>query len=125
MLLHGAPGRLENAERTFYYIGGQAPLEMPVEDAREQPVPPPGALPKIERKGTEELRLTVGTFRCEVLQVRKTRIYRSDKVPLWGLVRSQDPERRVELIGYATSGAETVFPPGFDDTQGKGSESVK
>jgi hypothetical protein len=126
MLLRGAPGRVENAERAFFYMGGQAPLELPLDDAREAGRPAArGALPKIERKGREEIHLTAGTFRCEVLQVKAMRIHRSDQVPLWGLVRARDPERRVELIGFARSGAETVFPPGFDDPQGKGSESVK
>ena len=96
---------------------------------RAQP-DPAGKTPKIERKGNENLKLAAGAFRCEVLQVAGARIFRSAKVPLWGLVRAVDSRQRVELIGYAESGAGTVFPPGFDDpkeeaAQGNGSESAK
>ena len=126
MLLHGAPGRAENIERLYLYLGGQAPLQLPVADAHAAAAPPKSAPPKVERKGTQELKLGAGAFRCEVLQVQDTRIFRSDKVPLWGLVRAQDPRQRVELIGYADSGAETVFPPGFDNAdQGNGRDRTK
>lgn len=127
MLLHGAPLRPDNIERLYLYVGGQAPLALPVSEAHAAAGPPPGSPPpKVERKGTQQLKLGAGAFRCEVLQVLDTRIFRSDKVPLWGLVRAQDPRQRVELIGYADSGAETVFPPGFDYAdQGNGKDSRK
>ena len=129
MLLHGAPGKIENMERLYMYMGGQAPLEVPLDQVRARDIPTTG-IPEIEHKGTENLELAAGTFRCEVLQFVRTRIFRSAKVPLWGLVRALAPGLRVELIGFANKGAETVFPAGFDDAdakaaQGNGSERVK
>jgi hypothetical protein len=121
MLLHGAPLRADNIERLYLYAGGLAPLALPVADAHAAAPSPGSPPPKVERKGTQELKLGAGAFRCEVLQVKDTRIFRSDKVPLWGLVRAQDPEQRVELLGFAESGAETVFPPGY----GNGNDSTK
>ena len=123
MLLHGAPGRLENLERLHVFIEGLAPIELPVDGAREAAKSPETPLPKVERKGTQELKLAAGTFSCEVFQVQEARVFRSGKVPLWGLVRAVDNEQRIELVGYGTTGAATVFPAGFD--QGSGSESVK
>jgi hypothetical protein len=128
MLFHGAPGRIENLERLYVFIEGLAPTELPLEDARAEvkpaeAKPKEGPPPKVAHRGTEELKLQVGAFRCEVLQVAGARIFRSERVPLWGLVREVDKDQRIELVGFGQAGAETVFPPEFD--QGKGSESTK
>lgn len=123
MLLRGAPGRLENLERVYLFIEGLAPMELPLEEARAQAKPPEPPLPKLEHKSAQQLTLASGTFRCEVFQVKDARVFRSDQVPLWGLVRATDSAQRIELVGYGATGAATVFPPQFD--QGSGSESVK
>lgn len=123
MLLHGEPGRLDNLERLYLFVEGLAPLELPVDDARAAAKPPSAPLPKVERRGRQELKLAAGTFRCDVFQVQGARVFRSGKVPLWGLVRAVDDQQRIELVGYGATGAATVFPPEFD--QGSGKESVK
>lgn len=125
MLLHGPPGRVENLDRLYVYVGGQAPMEFPLDaDARATPAPlPRRPLPRVRRKGAQDVRVAAGRFRAELIQVASSRIWRSDGVPLWGLVRALDPGRRVELIAFGRSGARTVFPAEFD--HGKGSESRK
>jgi hypothetical protein len=125
MLLHGPPGRIENLDRLYVYVGGQAPMEFPLDaDARVAPAPlPRRPVPKVRRKGVQDVRVGAGRFQAELIQVGSARIWRSEAVPLWGLVRALEPGRRVELIGFGRSGARTVFPPGFD--QGNGSESRK
>jgi hypothetical protein len=125
MLLHGPPGKLENLDRLYVYVGGQAPMELPL-DADARAVPPRlprRPAPRVMRKGSQEVRVAAGRFKAELIQVGAARVWRSDGVPLWGLVRALDPGRRVELIAFGRSGARTVFPPEFD--QGKGSESRK
>jgi hypothetical protein len=126
LLLHGPPPAMDNVDRLQVYVGGTAPMEVPLEEVRaamKKRENPPGPAPKVQQKGAEEQTVAAGTFRCDVLQVRDARICRTDKVPLWGLVTERDPKQRIELIGYSDSGAETVFPPGFD--QKNGSESTK
>ena len=125
MLVRGSPERLRNLERILIYMGGQAPLELPVEDAKAaEEEKPRRRVPRVERKGAANVRVPAGTFRAQVLQVGATRIFRSDKVPLWGLLRAQDRARRIELIGYGSSGGKSVFPD-EREAQGNGSESVK
>lgn len=127
MLLHGPPGKMENVERIYLYVAGQAPVELPLDDApADAGTPSGGPLPKVRRKGTEELVLAAGKFRCQVLQIEGSRLYRSSQVPLWGMVRAITPEERVELIGFGESGAVSVFPEAFGEgAQGKGRESAK
>jgi len=123
MLFHGAPGHLENLERLYVFIEGLAPMELPLDDARAEMKPKDGPPPKVAHRGTEDLKLQIGSFRCDVLQVKDARVFRSERVPLWGLVRETDKEQRIELVGFGQAGAESVFPREFD--QGSGSESTK
>ncbi|HEY6909849.1 MAG TPA: hypothetical protein VI356_10795 [Myxococcales bacterium] len=124
MLLHGPPGRIENMERLYVYVGGQAPMEFPLDDdAHAAPPLPRRPLPRVRRRGMQEVRVAAGSFRAELIEVGPARVWHSDGVPLWGLVRALEPGRRVELIAFGQSGARTVFPPEFD--QGKGNESRK
>jgi hypothetical protein len=128
MLVHGAPGRVENVERIYVYMGGQAPLELPLPDLRDDlRAPERKPPPQVRRKGTQTVSVPAGEFAADLLEIRSSRIWRSAKVPLWGLVRAQQPGRRIELVGFGVQGAETVFPPGFDDAspQGNGKERVK
>jgi len=125
MLLRGPPAQIENLDRLYVYVGGQAPMEFPIDgQSRAAPAPlPRRPLPRIKRRGTQDVRVAAGRFRADLIEVGTARIWRSDGVPLWGLVRALEPGRRIELIGFGQSGASTVFPPEFD--QGKGSESRK
>ncbi|HET9751619.1 MAG TPA: hypothetical protein VFP52_01610, partial [Myxococcales bacterium] len=105
MLLHGPPGRIENLDRLYVYVGGQAPMEFPIDgEARAAPAPlPRRPFPKVRRKGVQDVRVSAGRFQAELVQVGSARIWRSDGVPLWGLVRALEPGRRVELIGFGQS----------------------
>jgi hypothetical protein len=125
MLLHGSPGSAESLERLYVYVGGQAPMEFPLdaEARRLPPALPRRPLPRVRREGAQDVRVPAGRFRAELIQVGPARVWRSDGVPLLGLVRSVEPDRRIELIAFGRSGARTVFPPEFD--QGNGSESRK
>ncbi len=124
MLLRGPPGPIDNVERLYVYVAGQAPTEFPLDaQARRHAVPPRGAVPPVKKRGIEPVRVAAGHFDAELLEVRRTRIWRSREVPLWGLVRAVDRSRRVELVRYGRTGAESVFPPEFD--QGNGSERKK
>ncbi|MGE5049116.1 MAG: hypothetical protein ACM3PC_11135 [Deltaproteobacteria bacterium] len=125
MLVHGPPGNIENMERLYVYVGGQAPMEFPIDaDARAvRPPLPRRPLPRVRRRGTQDVRVAAGHFRAELIQVGSARVWRSAGVPLWGLVRALEPGRRVELIAFGRRGARTVFPEEFD--HGKGSESRK
>ncbi len=125
MLLHGPPAQIENLDRLYVYVGGQAPMEFPLDaGARAAPAPlPRKPLPRIRKRGAQDVRVAAGRFMADLIEVGTARIWRSDGVPLWGLVRALEPGRRIELIGFGQSGARTVFPAEFD--QGKGSESRK
>ena len=127
MLLHGPPGTMENVERIYLYVAGQAPVELPLDEARaDAGEPPRRPLPQVRHEGIEPLARAAGKFRCDVLQIEGSRLYRSGRVPLWGMVRAVTPEERIELIGFGESGAASVFPEAFGEgIQGKGSESAK
>ncbi|TMA29331.1 MAG: hypothetical protein E6J78_02960 [Deltaproteobacteria bacterium] len=123
LLLHGSPARAENIERLLLFMPGQAPVEIPVDQLREDmPAEPAAKAPKVSRKKRERVQVRGGTFAdAEALQVGDTRLWRSDRVPLWGLIKSRSPRATVELLGSARSGAHSVFP----GDQGNGSESTK
>lgn len=117
MLLRNAKGPSETVERIYLYVAGQAPVALPMHRpsasvAKRQRIP--------ERLGSEIVTLAIGRFECDVSRVEGTRMDHSARVPLWGLVRSVHPEMKVELIGFAESGAVSVFPAEF--LQGNGSE---
>jgi len=124
LLVRGA-GRLEGA---IVYALGQAPIDLPVDEMQEPlqagPKPkPPTVLAR--RIGSAEVKVPAGVFFAEELRVtadgETTRIWRTERVPLWGLVRARGPRQSVELIGYGHEGAHSVFP----EPQGNGSERAK
>ena len=120
LLVHGSPSRPQDIERATVYVPGQAVLEVPLDEVPEPPAAAARpATAAIRRRKPQRVRTAAGEFdRAEVLDVAGTRIWRADRVPLWGLVRSKSRGQAVELIGYASQGAHTLF-------QGKGSEIVK
>ncbi len=122
LLVHGSPARPRDIERATVYLPGQAQLEIPLDEVQEQLGAEEGAKPSgvaLRKRKPESVRTAAGTFaNVEVLDVAGTRIWRSVKVPLWGLVQSKSRSQTVELIGYASQGAHTLL-------QGNGSESVK
>lgn len=123
LLVHGNPARPQDLERVLLFVRGQAPLEVPLEDlqdAMNAPQPAPGApSAQVRRLAPADVRTPAGLFeKAERFGVEDARVWRSPKVPLWGLVRSQSARQTVELIGYARLGAHTLI-------QGNGSDSAK
>lgn len=140
LLVHGSPTQPENIERFVLYPAGQAPLELPLDEARDRlhddkRAP---ALATVRKLLPADVKVPAGTFHADRLRVTArggaTTVWLArDQVPLWGLVRSQGANRTVELLGYAMSGAHTLVPPapGEPDERldagsyGNGSEYVK
>ncbi|HWE24204.1 MAG TPA: hypothetical protein VG496_09710 [Myxococcales bacterium] len=117
VLLHAATGRME---RAAVYALGQAPIELPVDDAQ-------GANALVQRSrrvGSRTVIVPAGTFATTEVLVNDgtatTRVFRSDRVPLWGVVRAEGSGRTIELLRYGHGGARSVFPV----VQGNGSESA-
>ncbi len=122
LLVHGSPARPQDIERATIYVRGQAQLEVPLDEVHEQTAGEEGARPSgavLRKRKPESVKTAAGSFaNTEVVDVAETRIWRSPKVPLWGLVQSKSRGQSVELIGYASAGAHTLI-------QGNGSESMK
>jgi len=124
LLLVTATGQVERA--TMYFLG-QAPLEVPIESCEaEAPLPATSTPPKrVVGAGVRHVTVPAGTFRTTELRIsaerKATRLWRSDVVPLWGLVRARGERQSIELVAYAHGGARSVFPA----PQGNGSDSAK
>ena len=128
LLLRGPTMTGKDVERAFVWITGQAPIELPVDQIppEDPPVKPAPAALKVRRDPPAAVQVPAGAFEsAEVLRVGDTRIWRAAKVPLWGLVKAQSPRQTLELTASGATGAHSVFPPGWGDDQGKGSESTK
>ncbi|MFL5278740.1 MAG: hypothetical protein ACJ79T_19880 [Myxococcales bacterium] len=121
-----------NMERATLYVLGQAPLEVPMDDLKERvsraaPVP---SRARISHGPTQTLSTEAGRFKANELRItargETTRIWRSDQVPLWGLVRSKGPKETIELVGFSREGARSAIPePGQPPPdQGKGKDST-
>lgn len=111
LLVHGSPARAQNLERMELYMSGQAPIEIPI-DQLKNALPDPGksAAPKIVRRGEEQVTVRAGTFTARIVDVGGARVWRSAKVPLWGLVKGRSPRETIELLGSGFTGAHSVFP---------------
>jgi hypothetical protein len=111
LLVHGSPARARNLERMELYMLGQAPIEIPIDQLKD-PLPDPGksATPKIVRGGEEQVTVPAGTFTARLIDVGGTRVWRSTKVPLWGLVKGRSRRETIELLGSGFAGARSVFP---------------
>jgi hypothetical protein len=105
-----------NMERATLYVLGQAPLEVPMEDLKQQASrarpDPSGA--RIARGPQRTLSTEAGRFKAAELRItargQTTRLWRSDEVPLWGLVRSKGPEEAIELVAFSREGARSAIP---------------
>ena len=123
----GDPSDPRNYDRMFVYVFGQAPIEVPI-DQLTLPEPPKKEPDRVVKGAPERISVKAGVFeKAEPLRLRDVRVWRSPKVPLWGLVKAQSPRQTVELIGSGRTGAHSTFPAGWgeDAPQGKGSESTK
>jgi hypothetical protein len=122
LLIVVATGKLE---RAILYALGQAPLHIPV-DSGERAIGSArdAASVQVVHGRREEVTVPAGTFLATKLLIsagRQTmRAWKSDAVPLWGLVRAHDGRRTIELLRYGHGGARSVFP----SAQGKGRDSA-
>lgn len=126
---HGDPADPRNIDRMYIYVPGQAPIEIPLDQLPPPPAPAAKKPAKLVKGRPERVQVKGGVFeKAETMRVGDVRIWRSPKVPIWGLVKAVGPHQTVELLGSGTTGAHTIFPPGFSEDQlpqGKGSESTK
>src|ERR671922_27569 len=118
LLLNAATGELERAS---VYALGQAPIEVPVGDGEQMIGSPFRSV--ITGRG-KAVTVPAGTFTTTELRVsngdRVSRVWRSDEVPLWGIVRSRQRARTMELLRFGRSGARSVFSA----LHGNGNESA-
>ncbi|MFN2547334.1 MAG: hypothetical protein ABR567_07885, partial [Myxococcales bacterium] len=125
--LHGDPSDPHNYDRMYVYVAGQAPIEVPI-DQLPLPDPPKKGAGKVVKGRPERIEVRAGVYdKAEPLRLRDVRVWRSRQVPLWGLVKAESPRQTVELIAAGRTGAHSTFPTGWtdDQSQGKGSESMK
>lgn len=112
-------------ERALLYVLGQAPVELPTDTAPAERQSRRARSSRIVAVARREVSVPAGRFDAEEVRVsprgQALRAWRSERVPLWGLVRAEGARQVVELVAYGQSGARSVFP----DVQGNGSESTK
>jgi hypothetical protein len=118
LLLNATTGKLEHAS---VYALGQAPIEVPVGDGKE-PVPMAKAPAGKVHTRAQTVSVPAGRFTATELRVREdgkvARIWRTDEVPLFGVVRVVRRHQEIELVRYGHAGARSFFPP----LHGNGSE---
>ena len=120
LLVHGQPTHPEDVERTLLYVGGQAVLELPLDEAEgsfePRPKGPSGLT--VTPLGLEQVKVRGGSFRAQRLRVSRQKLHatlwRADEVPVLGLVKSEDAHTKTELVGHGLTGAHTVFPANQD-----------
>ncbi len=143
LLVHGDPRVPGDIERLVIYVAGQAPLEVPADEAPQALGPVgSGRSAKVTQLKRRAVRVPAGTFTARGLQIsvrtprRTTRVWLAkDAVPLWGLVSSDGDGRSLELLEFGKAGAHTVVPPapgepderpdGGMPGQGNGNDIVK
>jgi hypothetical protein len=124
LLLRGSPSRARNVERLEIYVSGQAPIEIPADDLEKEIAPAsPARKTRVRRRGQERVQVPAGSFAADVIDVGGTRLWRSARVPLWGIVKERSARETLELVGSGREGAHSAFPP--DDRHGKGRERTK
>jgi hypothetical protein len=114
-------------ERVLLSVLGQAPLDFPIEPA--EPAAARGQQkPRRIRAvtlGGADVSVPAGRFHAEDIRIaargEALHAWRSDLVPLWGLVRAEGPRQVIELVAYGHNGGRSVFPEGH----GNGSDSTK
>lgn len=131
LLLKGDPFDPANIERLLIYVAGQAPLELPVDQATDaiaaqakdddgSPAPPthkrPGATPaKVQKLGLQTITVRGGTFMTDKLRITDLRthdstlVWKSAALPLLPLVRAEAKTRTIELLSYGFTGAHSLI----------------
>ncbi len=105
-LVVGAQSEKQSIEKMIIQMDEQPPMEMHMgmemdeEDAE---------LPEIEELGTETVKVPAGTFTCHHFRTttddRITDIYISDEASLYGMVKMQSGEEKMELLDHGAKGA--------------------
>jgi hypothetical protein len=131
LLLKGDPSDPANVERMLVIVAGQAPLELPVDQATEaidalgrdaegRKYQPEDRRPgmgnaKVERLARESVTVPGGSFACDKLRITDQRtgevtlVWKSAEVPLLPLVRAQGKKLSVELLGAGKTGAHSLI----------------
>jgi len=120
LLLRDTAVSASDAERIYVMLAGQDPVEVTPQGRTAAAGRP---LRRATPLGTELVRVAAGAFSARLFRLDGTRVWRSDEVPLWGLLKSQSARHSVELIGYGRTGGRSVFPARW--AQGNGRESAK
>jgi hypothetical protein len=112
-------------ERAAIYALGQAPLDIPIRSHAGAMTTAPGRPPvRIVQERDEEVTVAAGTFRATRLRISGAgggvSLWKSDAVPLWGLVRARARRQSIELLRYGHGGARSLFP----FAQGNGTDSA-
>jgi len=123
LLVHGDPSRMENLERVIAYVAGQTAFEIPVQALADNKK---HAKPLPERTGASiqiahhtKIKVLAGTFDTDRVRFAKgaerSTVWRSDAVPLYGLVRSESRGRVTELRASGHTGAHSLIATPIPD----------
>ena len=122
MLVHGSPADARNLDKLELYVAGQAPIEVPVDDLRDETRPPAKDKTRAVQRGRERVQVPAGSFDAQVVDRGPSRIWSSNDVPIFGMVKTRTKAQTAELIGFGRQGAHSLFP---DAAHQKGSETTK
>ena len=142
LLVHGEPTDPRSLRRVLIQVPGQNLLELPMSMLAKVPEKlKPGPLPSNGAKVTTtpgvKLKVAAGEFTADKVQVVKGKdrylVWRSNDVPLFGLVRSEGKASITELVAAGHTGAHSLLGEVGDDnvpvagpqSQGNGSDNKK
>lgn len=124
-------------ERLLVLVAGQPPFELPLGLANSPAPRTPREPSRPTMLGEEQVTVPAGSFRASRVRMVEAAssltVWRSEAVPLWGIVRTRGAAGGAELRAFSSTGARSVFPGGADSSaagapsraQGNGSESAK
>jgi hypothetical protein len=113
ILVSGDPEDRKNVKRMIMKVGNEPAMEMPV---MGQPKPPQGKSPspkgKLVDKGMESVTVPAGTFQARHMQYQgpdgTVDSWVSEKVPPYGVVKSQAKDFEMILTGYGMNAKSLV-----------------
>lgn len=107
MLVVGDPADQQSVKKMIIQMGEQPPMSLPIpRDISEQT----DEMPEIEDLGMETIKVPAGTFKCHHLRSTDDEghimeIYLDKKVSMYGIVKMQMEEGRLELVKHGATGA--------------------
>jgi hypothetical protein len=115
LLAHGNPGEPGAIDRAIVYVAAQTAFELPMQALEKE-----HARPRSEPSGADlktahhvAVRVKAGSYDTDRIQLSKGKekklVWRSDAVPLFGLVKSESGGRVTELSACGHSGAHTLI----------------